>query len=129
MPVDTFVDAPILGMQVVDGCSKEYPLFAQMLAMVETEEGRPVRKGVLERFAFYEAAKKIFRDHSPIQSWALRLFHPPQGRQLKKGVRNGRNMSGRRFVGRRRRFDQGRARRKPIGECADKTISGAKAAA
>ncbi len=60
MPGDTFVHAPILRMQVVDDPSKEYPLFAQMLAMVEAEAGRPIRMGVLERFVFYVAAKKSF---------------------------------------------------------------------
>jgi L-fucose mutarotase len=47
-------------MQVVDDPAKEYPLFAEMLAVVEAEEGRPIRMGALERFAFYEAAKKTF---------------------------------------------------------------------
>lgn len=60
MPVDTFVDEPILRMLVVDDPSKEYPLFAQMREVVEAAEGRQVRMGALERFAFYEAAKNAF---------------------------------------------------------------------
>jgi L-fucose mutarotase len=60
MPVDTFVDEPIHRMQVVGDPTKEYPLFGEMRAAVEAAEGRPIRMGVLERFAFYEAAKKSF---------------------------------------------------------------------
>ena len=60
MPVDTFVDEPILRMRVVDDPNKEYPLFAEIREVVEAAEGRPIRMGALERFAFYEAAKKAF---------------------------------------------------------------------
>ena len=60
MPVDTFVDEPIHRMQVVDDASKEYPLFGEMRDAVAAAEGPPIRMGVLERFAFYEAAKNSF---------------------------------------------------------------------
>lgn len=60
MPVDTFVDEPILRMRVVDDPNKEYPLFAEIREVVEAAEGRPIRMGALERFAFYEAAKNAF---------------------------------------------------------------------
>ena len=60
MPIDTFVDEPIQRMQVVGDPTKEYPLFAEVRAAAQAAEGRPVRMGALERFAFYEAAKKSF---------------------------------------------------------------------
>jgi len=60
MPVDTFVDEPILRMRVVDDPNKEYQLFAEIREVVEAAEGRPIRMGALERFAFYEAAKNAF---------------------------------------------------------------------
>jgi L-fucose mutarotase len=60
MPMDTFVDTPVYRMQVVDDPTKEYPLFDEMRAVVEAAEGRVVRMGALERFAFYEAAKHSF---------------------------------------------------------------------
>ena len=60
MPVDNFVEEPILRMQVVGDPSKEYPLFAQMREVIEVAEGRPIRMGALERFKFYEAAKNAF---------------------------------------------------------------------
>jgi L-fucose mutarotase len=60
MPIDTFVDEPIQRMQVVGDPSKTYPLFSEVRALAEAAEGRPVGMGALERFAFYEAAKKSF---------------------------------------------------------------------
>ena len=60
MPVDTFVEEPIRRMQVVGDAAKEYPLFGEMRRAVEEAEGRPIRMGALERFAFYEAARGAF---------------------------------------------------------------------
>ena len=60
MPVDTFVEEPILRMEVVGDPSKEYPLFAEMREVVEAAERRSIRMGALERFAFYDAAKNSF---------------------------------------------------------------------
>ena len=60
MPVDTFVEEPILRMQVVGDPGKEYPLFAEIRESVEVAEARPIRMGALERFAFYEAARNAF---------------------------------------------------------------------
>ena len=60
MPIDTFVDEPIQRMQVVGDAPKQFPLFERVRAAAEAAEGRPIRMGALERFAFYEAAKKAF---------------------------------------------------------------------
>jgi L-fucose mutarotase len=60
MPLDTFVPAPITRMQVVGDPGAEMPIFARMQAVADQAEGRPVIMQSLERFAFYEAAKRTF---------------------------------------------------------------------
>jgi len=60
MPIDAFVDEPIQRMQVVGDPAKELALFGVVKAAAEAAEGRPVGMRALERFAFYEAAKKSF---------------------------------------------------------------------
>lgn len=60
MPVDTFVEAPVKRMQVVGAPEEILPIFEQIQTVVDTAEGRPVTIEALERFAFYEAAKKCF---------------------------------------------------------------------
>lgn len=59
-PLDTFVDAPVKRMQVVGDPEGEVPIFAAMQNVVDRAENRPVTIEALERFAFYEAAKKSF---------------------------------------------------------------------
>ena len=60
MPLDTFVPAPIRRMQVVGDPAAERPIFARMQAVADSAEGRPVGVEPLERFAFYDAAKRAF---------------------------------------------------------------------
>jgi L-fucose mutarotase len=60
MALDTFVDAPVSRMQVVGDPAAVVPVFALMQAVIETAEGRAVQMQALERFAFYEAAKRAF---------------------------------------------------------------------
>ena len=60
MPLDTFVPAPVARMQVVGNPDGIMPIFARMQAVVDRAEGRAVTIAPLERFAFYEAAKKSF---------------------------------------------------------------------
>ena len=60
MPLDTFVPAPVSRMQVVGNPDGVVPVFARMQAVVDAAEGRPVQMQALERFAFYEAAKRSF---------------------------------------------------------------------
>jgi L-fucose mutarotase len=60
MPLDTFVPAPVARMQVVGDPGGVVPIFARMQAVVDRAEGRAVTIQPLERFAFYEAAKKSF---------------------------------------------------------------------
>ena len=60
MPLDGFVPAPVRRMQVVGNPDGVVPIFARMQAVVDAAEGRPVEMQALERFAFYEAAKRSF---------------------------------------------------------------------
>lgn len=60
MPLDTFVPAPVSRMQVVGNPDGVVPIFARMQAVVDQAEGRAVQVQALERFAFYEAAKRSF---------------------------------------------------------------------
>jgi L-fucose mutarotase len=60
MPLDTFVDAPVIRMQVVRDPHGQVPVFARMQAVIDTAEGRAVPMQALERFDFYAAAKRAF---------------------------------------------------------------------
>jgi L-fucose mutarotase len=60
MPLDTFVPAPVWRMEVVGDPDAEVPVFAAMQAVLDRAEGRTVAMEKLERFAFYEAAKRAF---------------------------------------------------------------------
>jgi L-fucose mutarotase len=60
MPLDSFVPAPVSRMQVVGDPDGQAPVFARMQAVIDAAEGRPVPMQALERFAFYDAAKRAF---------------------------------------------------------------------
>lgn len=59
-PLDTFVDAPVKRMQVVGNPGQHMPIFSEIQTVIDTAEGRPVTVEALERFAFYDAAKRAF---------------------------------------------------------------------
>jgi L-fucose mutarotase len=60
MPLDTFVEQPVMRMQVVDNPAGVVPIFAKMQEAVDRCEKRKVNIGALERFEFYAAAKRSF---------------------------------------------------------------------
>ncbi len=60
MPLDTFVPAPVSRMQVVGDAAKVLPSFSALQVLCSEMEGRDVEMQALERFAFYEAAKRAF---------------------------------------------------------------------
>lgn len=60
MPLDSFVPAPASRMQVVGNPDAQVPVFARMQSVIDAAEGRAVQMQALERFAFYEAAKRSF---------------------------------------------------------------------
>jgi L-fucose mutarotase len=59
-PLDTFVDTPVKRMQVVGDADGQMPIFAVMQTVIDRAEKQPVQMEALERFAFYEEAKKSF---------------------------------------------------------------------
>ncbi len=60
MPLDSFVPAPVSRMQVVGNPDGVVPVFARMQAVIDAAEGRTIEMQALERFAFYDAAKRAF---------------------------------------------------------------------
>ncbi len=60
MPLDTFVEQPVMRMQVVGNPDGVVPIFARMQETVDRSEKRKVNIGALERFDFYAAAKRSF---------------------------------------------------------------------
>ena len=60
MPLDDFIPEPVARMQVVGDPGKLLPMQAEVHAIARDCEGRDVGMEALERFAFYEAAKKGF---------------------------------------------------------------------
>jgi len=60
MPLDSFVPAPVKRMQVVGDPEGVVPIFGKMQKVLDASNGAPVLIEALERFAFYEAAKRAF---------------------------------------------------------------------
>lgn len=60
MPLDSFVAAPVTRMEVVGDRDARMPVFAAMQGVIDAAEGRPVAMHALERFAFYEAARRAY---------------------------------------------------------------------
>lgn len=59
-PLDTFVDEPVQRMEVVGNPSQIVPIHTAMQDVINQAEGRVIRMGALERFSFYDAARKSF---------------------------------------------------------------------
>ena len=60
MPLDTFVEQPVMRMRVVGDPDGVVPVFQKMQDTVDLCESRAVTIGALDRFDFYAAAKKSF---------------------------------------------------------------------
>jgi L-fucose mutarotase len=60
MPLDSFVDQPVMRMRVVGDAAGVVPIFGQMQEVVNKCEGRTINIGAYDRFDFYAAAKKSF---------------------------------------------------------------------
>ena len=60
-PLDTYVDKPVNLMEVVPGDPVETPIWDDYAKIVEAEDARGKNAiGYVERFAFYEEAKKAY---------------------------------------------------------------------
>ncbi len=60
LPIDTFIDEPVAGMQMVDTPDVMPAVQADVFAAVDEAEGRKVGIERVERFAFYERAREAF---------------------------------------------------------------------
>ena len=59
-PVDTFIERPVAAMQMVDTPDVGPDVQQDVFALVDEAEGRQVAVERVERFAFYERARRAF---------------------------------------------------------------------
>jgi L-fucose mutarotase len=71
MPLDSFVDAPASRMEIVGKPREIPPVQAEVQAEIDAAEGKSLPMGSIERFAFYEAARKSY---CVIQSGERRFY-------------------------------------------------------
>lgn len=61
LPLDTYVEHPVSLMQVIPGDPVETPIWEDYKAIVKQRDGKDAAAfGEIERFAFYEEAKKAY---------------------------------------------------------------------
>ena len=60
MPLDDFIEQPVMRMRVVGNPDGVVPIFAAMQHVLDESQRKPVNMGTYERFDFYAAAKKSF---------------------------------------------------------------------
>ena len=60
LPLDSFVDAPVLRMEVVGQPGEIPPVQLELQNEVDAAQGRRSPMGSIERFAFYESAKNAY---------------------------------------------------------------------
>jgi L-fucose mutarotase len=60
LPLDSFVDQPALRMEIVGQPAEVPPVQLEVQREIDAAEGRSFPMGSIERFAFYELAKKAY---------------------------------------------------------------------
>ncbi|MDO8360248.1 MAG: RbsD/FucU family protein [Devosia sp.] len=60
MPLDSFVAEPALRMEIVGKPDEIPPVQAEVQAEIDKAEGKRLKMGSIERFAFYDLAKKSY---------------------------------------------------------------------
>ena len=60
MPLDAFVEHPALRMEIVGKPEELPPVQAEVQGEIDAAEGRAWPMGSIERFAFYDLAKKAY---------------------------------------------------------------------
>ncbi len=60
LPLDSFVDKPALRMEIVGQPGDVPPVQAEVQTEIDAAEGRVLPLGSIERFAFYELARKSY---------------------------------------------------------------------
>ncbi len=71
MPLDDFVDAPCARMEVVGDAAAEPPVCKAFQEVIDRHEQGRFKLATIERFAFYERARKAF---ALVQSDERRLY-------------------------------------------------------
>jgi L-fucose mutarotase len=80
MPLDSFVEFPALRMEIVGKPGEIPPVQAEVQREIDAAEGKTLPMGSIERFAFYDLAKKSY---AVIQTGERRFYGCFA---LKKGV-------------------------------------------
>jgi L-fucose mutarotase len=60
MPLDSFVDKPASRMEIVGSASEIPPVQAEVQSVIDKWEGKSLPMGSIERFRFYEMARKSY---------------------------------------------------------------------
>jgi L-fucose mutarotase len=60
MPLDDFVEQPVMRMRMVGSPNGVVPIFGEMQKTLDECAGKPVNMGAYDRFDFYAAARKSF---------------------------------------------------------------------
>src|SRR5207244_5767440 len=60
LPLDSFVDNPALRMQIIGKPDEVPPVQVEVQREIDAAEGRALAMGSIERFAFYDLAKKSY---------------------------------------------------------------------
>jgi L-fucose mutarotase len=60
LPLDSFVEHPALRMEIVGSPDEVPPVQTDVQAEIDAAEGRSMPMGSIERFAFYDLAKKSY---------------------------------------------------------------------
>jgi len=60
LPLDSFVEKPAFRMEIVDQPNEIPPVQREVQAEIDAAQGRSVLMASVERFAFYELAKKSY---------------------------------------------------------------------
>ena len=60
LPLDSFVDKPASRMEIVGQAHEIPPVQAEVQAEIDAAQGRPSPMGSVERFEFYDLAKKAY---------------------------------------------------------------------
>ena len=71
MPLDSFVDHPAQRMEIVDRPNDVPAVQAEVQTEIDAAEGRALPMGSIERFAFYDLAK---RSYAVIQTGERRFY-------------------------------------------------------
>lgn len=71
MPLDSFVEHPALRMEIVDKPDEMPAVQAEVQAEIDAAEGRSSPMGSIERFAFYDLAR---RSYAVIQTGERRFY-------------------------------------------------------